>query len=134
MATASKIGILIVDDESEVREIVKDFLEELIKGEVTLHEAQDGVSAMNKMRNQKFDLLITDIKMPKMDGTGLFKAMLVGIDERFQPDHILILSGHIPDTKNNKTIGRVTHMAKPLNTEHFTSYLKDRFPNQVKAA
>ena len=124
--------VLIVDDEKAIRNTLKEILE--FEGFET-EEAEDGPTAIQKfMATNDFDVVLCDIKMPKMDGTGLFKAMIVGIDERFQPDHILILSGHIPEAKNNKTIGRVTHMSKPLNPENFTNYLRERFPNQVRTA
>ena len=57
--------ILIADDEAEIRDILSLYLEQA--GFETI-EAEDGVSALNKLRENKVDLLLLDIMMPGMDG------------------------------------------------------------------
>lgn len=65
-------SILIVDDAKSIRELVK--LTLLPEGyDVTL--AEDGLVAKNKVENEKFNLIITDINMPNMDGIALIKAI-----------------------------------------------------------
>ena len=61
---------LIVDDEQEIREILKNYLESFGL-EVTL--AQDGDIALENLKKQRFDFLITDLKMPSMGGEELLK-------------------------------------------------------------
>ena len=57
--------ILIVDDNPEIREII----EILLKGEgFETFQAKDGVTALNVLKKQDFDLIILDIMMPKIDG------------------------------------------------------------------
>ncbi len=60
-----KYTILIVDDEELIRNLVVTFLSKLGHWCIT---ANNGVDALNKMRGDKFDAVITDIKMPEMDG------------------------------------------------------------------
>ena len=57
--------ILIVDDDKGIRRTLKDILE-FEKYEVD--EAEDGLSCIVKVKQDKFDVIILDIKMPKMDG------------------------------------------------------------------
>ena len=57
--------ILVVDDESRMRKLVRDFLE---KKNFQVLEAGDGMEAVNLCRTQTFDLIIMDIMMPKRDG------------------------------------------------------------------
>ena len=64
--------IMVVDDEPGIRNLLSDAL----AGEgfmVTL--AKDGQDSLKQMRNRRFDLLITDINMPRLDGIGLLRKM-----------------------------------------------------------
>ncbi len=65
--------ILIVDDFSAMRRIIKNLLHEL--GFDNTHEADDGSSALPLLNNGKFDLLITDWNMRKMQGIDLLRAV-----------------------------------------------------------
>ncbi len=67
----SKKRILIADDEIEIREILKDLLEDL--GEVTCVE--NGVQALNELGRRTYHLLITDYNMPEMNGMSLLKRL-----------------------------------------------------------
>ena len=61
----SNIQILVVDDESRMRKLVKDFLQ---REGYSVLEAGDGMEAMDIFYDQKIDLVILDVMMPKMDG------------------------------------------------------------------
>ena len=65
---SSQYTILIVDDEELIRSLVVTFLSKL--GHLCL-KAIDGVDALDKMEGNKIDAVITDIKMPNMDGITL---------------------------------------------------------------
>ena len=67
MTTA--LRFLIVDDFSTMRRIVRNLLKE--SGFADADEAEDGVVALNKLRNSKFDFVVTDINMPNMNGFQL---------------------------------------------------------------
>ena len=67
MTTA--LRFLIVDDFSTMRRIVRNLLKE--SGFADADEAEDGVAALNKLRNSKFDFVVTDINMPNMNGFQL---------------------------------------------------------------
>ncbi|WP_299022347.1 chemotaxis response regulator CheY [uncultured Tepidimonas sp.] len=63
------VRFLIVDDFSTMRRIVRNLLKEL--GHADADEAEDGSVALHKLRNGKFDMVITDINMPNMNGFEL---------------------------------------------------------------
>jgi len=69
---SSKYTILVVDDEELLRKFIVTFLSQLGYSSVT---AIDGVDALDKMKGNKIDAVITDIKMPKMDGIILTKEI-----------------------------------------------------------
>ena len=62
---SSKYIILVVDDEELIRNLAVTFLSKLGHSCLT---AVDGVDALDKMKENKIDVVITDIKMPNMDG------------------------------------------------------------------
>ena len=65
--------ILVVDDFSTMRRIIKNLLKEL--GYTNIDEADDGTTALEKLRQEKFDFVITDWNMPNMPGIELLKSI-----------------------------------------------------------
>lgn len=63
------LRFLIVDDFSTMRRIVRNLLKEI--GYADADEAEDGVVALNKLRNGRFDFVVSDINMPNMNGFQL---------------------------------------------------------------
>ena len=85
--TAKMAKILIAENELALREFIARGLAQ--RGyEVAM--AQDGSDAVDLLKKQKFDLLLTDIDMPIMDGIAL--ALLVG--KEYPKTRIVIMSGH----------------------------------------
>ena len=73
--------ILIVDDEKSIRDALSDILSE---ENYEISTAEDGEDAWLKLESEKIDLVLCDIKMPKMDGMELLsKASMEGIDVPF---------------------------------------------------
>ena len=79
-------NVLIIDDESSIRKV----LSELLKYEgYTTDEASEGEEALNKFRQKVFDVVLCDIKMPKMDGIEFLEKAT-----QINPDiPIIIISG-----------------------------------------
>ena len=69
---SSNYTILVVDDEELIRRLIVTFLSQLGHSCIT---ATDGVDALEKMDGNKMDAVITDIKMPKMDGIILTREI-----------------------------------------------------------
>ncbi len=64
---------LIVDDFSTMRRIVRGLLKEM--GHVDCDEAEDGAVALAKLRNGRFDFVVTDINMPNVNGFELLESI-----------------------------------------------------------
>lgn len=79
--------ILIIDDEKSIRRTLREILEyENFK----VDEAQDGLEGLNLAQKEKFDIILCDIKMPKMDGMeALDKLMEAAVDAP-----VVMISGH----------------------------------------
>jgi YesN/AraC family two-component response regulator len=69
---AKDMSVLYVEDESDLREKVALYLKKLF---CTVKEASNGEEALELFKNESFDIVITDIRMPKMDGVELTKQI-----------------------------------------------------------
>jgi len=89
--------VMIVDDEAEVRMLHKMYLRKL---DIEIIEAEDGVDALEQLEESIPHLILTDIKMPKMDGLELVKSLKS--DGRFKKIPIIaITSRDDEETRNN---------------------------------
>ena len=64
--------ILVVDDEIKIREIIKEYAE--FEG-YEVAQAEDGMQAVEMVKNQDFDIIIMDVMMPKLDGYSACKEI-----------------------------------------------------------
>lgn len=79
--------ILVVDDSMNTREIEKDILE--AKG-YDVETAEDGQDALEKTRRKHYDLVLTDVEMPRMDGFALTERLRA--DEHYQTVPVIIVT------------------------------------------
>lgn len=78
--------ILVVDDEPAIREVIQEYLS--MEG-YHVTTACDGVEAVEKIRQKEFDVVVTDLSMPNMDGFGLMRQA-----QQIQPlTSVIVLSG-----------------------------------------
>ena len=76
-----------VEDKDIIRDVVSGFLES--EG-YQIDEAKDGMEAFEKLSERPFDVVITDIKMPRMDGISLLKEI-----RKFHPGtEVIIITGY----------------------------------------
>jgi two-component system response regulator HydG len=78
---------LVVDDDDTVRYTVRGFLEH---ARLQVDEAVDGVDALEKIESKGYDLVVTDIQMPRMDGLEL----LAKIRQRAAPPKVILITAH----------------------------------------
>lgn len=79
--------ILVIDDEKSIRNTLKDILE-YEKFEVDL--AQDGIEGLEFAENNKYDVILCDIKMPRMDGIEVLEKLM----EQNPDNTVVMISGH----------------------------------------
>ena len=73
MSTPTDLKFLIVDDFSTMRRIVRGLLKEM--GCNNADEAEDGAVALNMLKANRYDFVVSDINMPNMNGFDLLKAV-----------------------------------------------------------
>ncbi|MHC4870385.1 MAG: response regulator [Planctomycetota bacterium] len=107
-----KPTVLVVDDEEDVRR----FIIKIIQDKYNIREAKNGIEACLSLGKKPYDLLILDIKMPKMDGIDLCRE--VKRDENLKKMKIMVVSAYLNDSVNSKLEGLIDYsLAKPFNTE-----------------
>lgn len=140
MKNNSEKNILIVDDESEMRVA----LETTLKREgYRPWCAADGRQALDRFEAERFDLVLTDVKMPRMDGVELLRAI-----KTRSPQTIVIMMtayGDIDNAVETMKVGAFDYLLKPFSAEILIStvnraFLKDSFssprpaPTETSAA
>src|SRR5512136_410935 len=114
--------VFFVEDEIVTREGIRDNVDWLAHGFEFCGEAMDGEMALPLIQATRPDVLITDIKMPFMDGLQLCKI----VRERMPWIKIIILSGHDEFEYARKAIelGVTEYLLKPVTIENLQQVLQ----------
>lgn len=110
--------VLIVDDEELIRDVIKEYL----KLEKLLYEeASDGYEAIEKVKNNSFDVIIMDIMMPKMDGYSAVKEI-----RKFSSVPFIMLSARAEeyDKLTCFDIGVDDYVTKPFSPRELVARIK----------
>ncbi len=102
--------ILIVEDEASIRRVLVKILSEEDKTH-EIYEAEDGLIALNKIKKENFDLVLCDIKMPKMDGIEVLE-----FTKKIKPEiPIVMISGHgdLDTAVDSMKKGAYDYISKP---------------------
>ncbi len=110
-----KKKILIVDDSRAVRQLLKMVLQRHL--DCDLVEAEDGQEAYEKLKAETYDVLITDINMPRMNGLSLIGRVRNDLNLRL-PIVIVTTMGHEEDRDAGMNLGADTYITKPINGTH----------------
>jgi two-component system chemotaxis response regulator CheY len=126
--------VLVVDDDTDLRSLVFDNVLDIDSDAVVVQSA-DGADALLRAARQRFDLVITDIKMPRKDGYALLEA-LNRLPRAQQPGHVLVFSAHI-DPKSapaQRSQGSLSWLPKPCSAEALQGEIERALPRKPRAA
>ena len=119
--------ILIIEDEIAIRNVLKNILLDENK-KFIIHEAGNGEEGLQKLLEQNYDLVICDIKMPKIDGLEVLeKSMENGVDTTF-----VMISGHgdintaVECIKN----GAFDYISKPPDLNRLLTTIRNALNNK----
>ncbi len=115
--------VMIVDDEIRIRQGLSRLIEWEEYGLEIAGEAINGVDALKKLEENHISVIITDIKMPVMDGIELIKE----INKRKLDVRIIVLSGFddFSFVKNAMKLGAENYLLKPVNKEELINTIRD---------
>lgn len=102
--------ILIIEDESAIRRVLAKILSEE-NDTYEVEESEDGLKGLDKIKNHDYDLVLCDIKMPKMDGVEVLVAA-----KKIKPEiPFIMISGHgdLDTAVNTMRLGAFDYISKP---------------------
>ncbi len=112
MNTPTDLKFLIVDDFSTMRRIVRGLLKEM--GCNNADEAEDGQVALNMLKAQKYDFVVSDINMPNMNGFDLLKAVKADEQLRHLPVLMVTAEARKEDIVLAAQSGAAGYIVKPF--------------------
>jgi len=109
------IKILVVDDMSTMRRIIKTILNQL--GYANVDEAENGKQALAKLKSEKYDFVITDWNMPEMDGLTLVKEIRNDPDLKNLPVLMVTAEAKKENVMEALKAGVNNYIVKPFTPE-----------------
>jgi two-component system sensor histidine kinase/response regulator len=128
MTPNSNVQILVVEDDEAIRATMLDILE--FNGYATLHAA-NGPDGLAMARRHRPDVVLTDIKMPGMDGFELIKAMRA--DEGTRATPIIIVSASVApeQMRAGMDLGAEDFLVKPFTEDQVLSSIRARLEKKA---
>lgn len=104
--------VLVIDDEKAIRSVIKEILE---AEQFLVDECSNGAEALDKIQKEQYDILLCDIKMPKLNGEELFQK----ISERQYPSAFIVMSAHgnIDTAVQFMKAGAFDYLQKPFSLD-----------------
>ena len=123
--------ILIVEDSPTMRSLVVSTLEQL--GPVKVTEAASGFEALRQLPRQRFDLIVTDINMPDINGLEL--VSFVKRNEAYRSIPLVIVSTEGAERDRNKglELGAEAYVVKPFAPELLLDVVRDLLSGEDEA-
>lgn len=118
--------ILLVEDIAEVRQYVHSFLSPYYE----IVEAQDGVEALERLKEGRFDLIISDVMMPRMNGFELLQNVRQDKSIQMIPFLILTVRAESQDLMRALRLGVDRYLTKPFGREELLARVHNLLINQ----
>ena len=112
----SNKSLLVVDDSATMRQLLCMTLtrvEGITQANIT--EASDGREALDKVKSGLFDLVLTDIRMPRMDGLEFIRSVRSELNDQALPIIIITTKGAEEDVQLGMNLGASGYLSKPVS-------------------
>jgi two-component system chemotaxis response regulator CheY len=114
---------LVVEDSPMMRQLLVFALARVKRIAVT--EAEDGVDALRKLASNRYDLILTDINMPIMDGLKLVKKIRSDAQHAGTPIIIITTEGSTEDRQRAMALGANAYITKPIQAPQVIQKVKE---------
>ena len=121
-------NFLVVEDSPTMRQLITFALKRIPGSKVV--EANDGIDALKKLSAQKFDVILTDINMPIMDGLKLVSMVRNDPSHKSIPIIIITTEGAEEDRKRGLALGANAYIAKPIQTADLLTVVNEILGNK----
>lgn len=120
--------ILIIEDEAAIRRVLGKILAEE-SDSYKVEEAEDGQAGLEKIKNDDYDLILCDIKMPKMDGVEVLEAV-----KKIKPEiPMVMISGHgdLETAIQTMRLGAFDYISKPPDLNRLLNTVRNALDRKV---
>ena len=119
----AQYSCLVVEDSPMMRQLIVLALSRLKSLRVT--EADDGVDGLRKLATGKFDIVLTDINMPIMDGLKLVKRVRTDPNHKDVPIIVITTEGSTEDRQRALELGANAYITKPIQAPQVIAKVKE---------
>ncbi len=123
MTDDKKLNALVVEDSPPMRKMIVFALSRV--RELSVVEADDGVDALRRIASTKFDIIITDINMPILDGLKLVKRLRADEAYRNVPIIIITTEGAEEDRQRALALGANAYITKPIQAPQVIQLVRE---------
>jgi CheY-like chemotaxis protein len=132
--TAREPRVLVVDDSIVVRHILVLTLRQMPEYTLaTIDQAGNGAIALARLREQRYDLVLSDVRMPYMDGLELVRQVRGGLRDAKTPIFLISTLGSEEDVQRGLDAGATAYILKPLSPHVIMKALEEYLVTQRKA-
>ena len=120
--------ILIIEDEAAIRRVLKKIISEE-SDSYQVEEAEDGLSGIELIKDNEYDLVLCDIKMPKMDGVEVLEKA-----KKIKPEvPFVMISGHgdLDTAVNTMRLGAFDYISKPPDLNRLLNTVRNALDRKV---
>jgi two-component system chemotaxis response regulator CheY len=121
--SARRLNALVVEDSPPMRKMIVFALSRI--RELNVVEADDGVDALRRIAGAKFDIIITDINMPILDGLKLVKRLRADENYRDVPIIIITTEGADEDRQRALALGANAYITKPIQAPQVIQLVRE---------
>ena len=128
MAVDLSMSVLVVDDYNTMIRIIRNLLRQL--GFTDVDDAQDGSSALKRLRDKKYALIISDWNMEPMTGYDLLKEVRPNPEFKTTPFIMVTAESKTDNVIAAKQAGVSNYIVKPFNAQTLQHKIQAVFPDQ----
>jgi signal transduction histidine kinase/ligand-binding sensor domain-containing protein/DNA-binding NarL/FixJ family response regulator len=110
----SKKRILIVEDNTDIR----NYIRSILGSNYLIDEAENGITGLEMISLHEYDLIISDLMMPEMDGIEMCKRLKTSIETDHIPVILLTAKSDIENRIEGLSIGADSYITKPFHPQH----------------
>jgi two-component system chemotaxis response regulator CheY len=123
--------VLLVDDSIIVRQVLAMTLRQLPEFlYASIEEAGNGAVALRKLETSRYDLILSDIRMPLLDGLELVRRVRQDMGDLTTPIVLISTLGTDEDIKRGLEAGATAYIRKPLSPHHIKVALQELIARQ----
>jgi two-component system chemotaxis response regulator CheY len=120
---SDEYNVLVVEDSPMMRQLLVFALSRVKNLKVT--EADDGVDGLRKLATARFDIILTDINMPIMDGLKLVKRVRTDPTHKETPIIIITTEGSAEDRQRAMQLGANAYITKPIQAPQVIAKVRE---------